>query len=681
MTTTSYEKKLQYNRQREEIKTRQGQEIGAIPPIVNPERRTEGEDSFARFCKLYFPNIYRLPWSEFHLKAAEKLQRAIEYGGLFAFAMPRGTGKTSLCESAMIWGILTGRVKYGVLVGATGKASTKRLKSIKVELSFNDLLLQDFPEACYPLKCLDWSARKAEGQRYQGEKTMVEWATERLVMPTIPGSPSSGSVIDVLGITGEIRGLNHKLKDGTLTRPDLAICDDPQTRESAASPTQSETRAEIISGDVAYLAGPDKPIAVVIPCTVIHQGDLADRMLNRKLHPEWQGERTRMVEKFPERVDLWEKYEEILRVEWDNERDGTAATEFYRQNREEMDRGAMVTWEHRKRSDQLSALEHAMVLMFRDKGAFFAEYQNDPLERGQGDIRELTANEICAKANGVARGLVPAGHSLLTSFVDVQGKALFWAVISWKPDFTGHIVDYGAWPDQGMRYFTLSKIKKTIGRAIQKGGFEAKLYAALELLHAELMGREYMREDGTALRINLGLVDGNWGKSTAIVREFSRHSPYASLVAPCHGRYVGAASRPLTEGGRQADRIGHYWRTSAIEAQQHLLYDVNYWKSFSHERLAVPFGDSGCLSIFGEASDHQMLADNLLAEYRVRVEARGQVKDEWKLSPAKPDNHFLDCVVGCCAGASYLGARLATVATVPVIAPKKKKRRRRINVS
>ena len=44
------------------------------------------------------------------------------------------------------------------------------------------------------------------------------------------------------------------------------------------------------------------------------------------------------------------------------------------------------------------------------------------------------------------------------------------------------------------------------------------------------------------------------------------------------------------------------------------------------------------------------------AEYRVRTEGRGRTVDEWKLPVHKPDNHWLDCVVGCAAAASMQGA-------------------------
>lgn len=47
------------------------------------------------------------------------------------------------------------------------------------------------------------------------------------------------------------------------------------------------------------------------------------------------------------------------------------------------------------------------------------------------------------------------------------------------------------------------------------------------------------------------------------------------------------------------------------------LFDINYWKSFVHARLAVLMGDSGCLSLFGHKPErHRLPADHPTSEYR-----------------------------------------------------------------
>jgi hypothetical protein len=73
-------------------------------------------------------------------------------------------------------------------------------------------------------------------------------------------------------------------------------------------------------------------------------------------------------------------------------------------------------------------------------------------------------------------------------------------------------------------------------------------------------------------------------------------------------------------------------------------------------RLAVPMGERGCLLFWGDnPQQHRLLADHLTAEYRIRTEGRGRTVDERKLRPERPDNHWLDCLVGAAVAASVEG--------------------------
>jgi hypothetical protein len=148
-----------------------------------------------------------------------------------------------------------------------------------------------------------------------------------------------------------------------------------------------------------------------------------------------------------------------------------------------------------------------------------------------------------------------------------------------------------------------------------------------------------------------------------VVYQFCRQSPHAAVLLPSHGKYVGASSVPFSEYKRKAgDRVGHHWRIPNVRgrrAVRHVVVDTNYWKSFVHERLAVPMGDRGCLSLFGRSPDaHRLFADHITAEYPVKTEGRGRTVHEWKLRVGSPDNHWLDCLVGCAVAASIQGAVL-----------------------
>lgn len=676
--TLEYFKPKQEPADYEEVKRRQAernaelvraaQDIGDIPAVADPARRARCEESFRGFCETYFADVFYFAWSDDHLRVIDKIEKAVRGGGLFAMAMPRGSGKTVLCQTAVLWSALIGASPFVCLIAASAERARDLLENIKIWLETNPLLHADFPEVAYPIQCLERITNRQKGQKYKGEPTRIDWSSDRIVLPTIAGSKASGVVISSSGMKGsDIRGQNYARADGQVVRPQLVLVDDPQTTESAWSPSQSQRREAILAGDVLGMAGPGKKIAGLMACTVIRPGDMADNILDREKHPEWQGERTKMVYAFPSSgaEKLWAKYAELRADSLRNDGDGSEATEFYRANREAMDAGAIVAWPQRFNDDELSALQHAMNLKLRDEAAFFAEYQNEPIIEAVGE-EMLTAEAIAAKTNGHPKGVIPIGCNYLTLFIDVQQRVLFWMLCAWEESFTGYIADYGTWPEQKRAYFTLNDVASTLGRAIPGAGMEGQLYAGLEKLTADRLSRAYRREDGAEMRIDRCLVDANWGQSTDVVYQFCRQSQYAGILLPSHGKYVGASSVPFSEYKRKrGDRVGLHWRipnTTGKRQVRHVLVDTNYWKTFVHARLAVSMGDPGCLSLFGhDEKAHRMLADHLAAEYRVKAMAQGRTVDEWKLRPTRPDNHWLDCLVGCAVAASIQGASLPGV--------------------
>jgi hypothetical protein len=640
-----------------------GRDIGPPPPIAHPICRQKATASFRYFCDHYLARIFYLPWSDDHLTVIRKIERAVLTGGLFAQAMPRGSGKTALSEAAVLWAILAGHRRFVVLIGAAQEAAAARLESIRLELENNDDLAADWPEVCHPIRRLERIANRCKGQLCQGKPTYITWTANRLALPWIPGAKTSGATINTAGITGAIRGLTHKHPDGATIRPDLVIVDDPQTDESARSMSQTTAREAIIAGAILGLAGPGRKISGLMPCTVIRHGDLADRILDRKTHPDWNGERMRLVYSWPTSTDLWTQYAELRAAALTAGEQPTAATQFYRQHREQMDAGARVAWPARHDPDELSAIQHAYNLKLRDPAAFEAEFQNDP-PREAGAAGMLPPDAIATKTNPLPRGTVPTEAQWLTAYVDVQARLLYFAVVAWREDFTGWLVDYGTWPDQRLAHFSLSGATRTLARQFPKMGLEAQLAGGLGALTEQLLARPWKREDGADQALNLCLIDANWGTSTETVYRHCRHSPHAARLLPDHGRYIGASAKPMSEYARQpGDRQGPGWRIPSIKGhhrpQRHAIHDSNHWKTFLHHRLAVATGDPGALTLFAaEPHRHRLLAEHLHAELPIPVEARGRRKDEWKLRPERPDNHWLDCLAGCAVAASMLGAAL-----------------------
>ena len=457
MLREAYEKHKDVTRARQREQSLAGRDIGEIPKPVSPSRKGRCRNSLKMFLNVYFPEIFYLPWSPNHDRVIEKLETAIKEGGLFALAMPRGSGKTWICALGSLWAILYGWRRYVVFVSATDTMAVANMHKIHRQLETNRKLMGDFPEVCVPVARLEGITNRCRGQTYNGEKTYIRWGDNRLDMPSIPGSVCAGSIFESTSITSSnIRGKSHVTAFGVPLRPDFCLIDDPQRKESAASPEQCKKRLEIISADILRMAGPTETITAVMPCTVIERGDLSDQILDREKHPEWNGERMHLLDSFPDNLDLWDQYRAIwVESKRMHEGDIKDATTFYRKNREEMDKGAVCTWEQRYKKDEISGIQYAMNIFIENRKVFYSEFQNEPEEESD-EAEQLNRDLIHQKLNGLNRLKVPLEASSITMYIDVHDKLLYYVIAAYAQGFTGAIIDYGTFPKQKVLDFEMN---------------------------------------------------------------------------------------------------------------------------------------------------------------------------------------------------------------------------------
>lgn len=626
--------------------------------------------SLREFCETYFAAAFYLGWSDDHLEAIHQIETAILQGGLFALAMPRGSGKTTLLRIASMWALLYGHISWVCLVAATEPAAEKLLKSIKRDLTYNPMLIADFPNTCQPIAALENDARRATGQLYitpdmdMPERTEIEWTAESLVFPSVQGEPTAANRISVCGLTGNIRGQQASTVDGAIRRPDLALIDDPQTKKSAKSPTENQTRYEILTGDILGLAGPDVEVRAMMACTVIYPDDMADRVLDRKRSPEWRGKRTKMVYKFPDDLSakdsLWDQYANIRAEDFEEGGDGSKATKFYKKNRKKMDAGAVVAWPERHPDKYLSGLEYAMTIKFSRPEAFAAEYQNEP-EVESDDVIEFKAEAFREKTAETIRGQVPRDVAAITAFIDVQDKLLYYTVIGWRQTFGGVICDYGAWPDQKLAYFNYRTCRRTLRRSYKGTQKDAHIYNGLNDLIDHLTNQPWPDEDGRAHKIDRILIDSGDGEHQGAVFRVCREHDQRSILMPSRGVGISAKRAPMSDWTKKKGEraAGHHWRDrpNYDAGIRYLLIDVNFWKADTRRRMAMAQGAADGLELFKakSAASHRMISEHVTAEKAVPVEADGRRVIEFQLPPAKPDNHLGDCIVGCAAAASHAG--------------------------
>jgi len=643
---------------------------------VDAQRKADCRGDLKRFCETYRTEVFSKPWSDDHLQVIAAMQEAILSGGKFALAMPRGSGKTTLTEAAALWALLYGHSRYCCIIGATVDAGQQLLESIKTVLETSETLAEDFPEACYPIQCLEGITKRCKGQLLDGERTHISWLASRLIFPTVPGSPCSSAVLTVRGITsGGIRGQKHTTPAGDQVRPDLVILDDPQDDESAASPTQNEKRERIVNGAVLGMAGPGNAITAIMPCTIIQRGDLAARFLDRERNPEWNGIVCKLMQAMPKADALWEDYFALRREDLSAGRGIQRANDFYTSHQTKMDAGAIPSWPERFEKTERSAIQHAMHLLDRDAATFAAEYQNDPLDPDASDVVMVQVDQVVGKTHHYRRHRIPNDTEMVVGFVDVQLRLLYYGLAAMKKDFTGHVHDYGTWPKQPTKYFiygpkvanSIQRQKTSEGVPLGTLGEEAQIRQALErLINDDLMQRTWLREDGTEFQIDLLLIDMGW--QDKVVKQFIRESPYRARLLPSKGKGVRSGDRKISETPqRPGVEIGDEWilpKATGRKPLRQLHHDANYWKSLVQSRWLSPIGQPGCLTLFkAKAIEHRMIAEHCTAETAKRKEGKtGDQVDEWKLKVGR-DNHLLDCIVGCHVAASRKGAAVPNTET------------------
>ncbi len=681
------EKRRRYNR-----KTRLGiQDISgnlpSKPKGADLKDRKLCDSSLRHHLVTCYPDAFRLAFSRDHLDLIDHLERIFTRGGLRAVATPRGTGKTTIFMRSALWAILSLRRRFVCVVAATKDAAVDLLEGLKNEIMANPILRKLYGRELHALWSLHGEARQASGQKFKGALTGVKWKEKKIGFGRIPGVASSESLISVCGLTGNVRGQQETTTRWGVIRPDVVLCDDPQTKQSANSPAQCKDRHEIMMGDVLGLAGPDAPpISGLCACTVIVKNDLADRLLDRERSPDWQGQRNAMVYKWPDREELWDEYRAIRDDELRSDGDGSRAAQFVRDNYDDLHRGADVAWPERFNADEVSALQHAYNLRFRDETTFWAEYQNDPSGISADAPFQLEPTVLMVRCINVGRRQIPSKAEKLTAFVDVQGNVLYFMVTAWEICGRGYVVDYGTYPKQPRTYYSKSKIVKTLQEDAGTDEENAAIYAGLANLLDPMFSTRWAKTDGGVMRLDRAGIDIGWERAADTIRRYCLETENFGRVHPVRGKGIGVNDRPWSEYHHtKKDRLGTHCKSKAnADGIEEIMVDTNWWKSWAAERLGCPIGSDRAVVLFkAKPHIHQMVAEHWTSEHPVmRVGRAGNEMVEWIEPQTHLDNEFWDTLVGTCVlghieGVAVDGPRpgLAVEANVRVQRRGRKKRR------
>lgn len=693
-SSDAYERHKERTRLRQRALANAGKEIGPLPEVEDPQRRAAAEACFKTFLTTYFGHVFYNDWSQNQLDLIARCQRHITRGGMHAVAYPRGEGKSVICELACVWAILRtpqpGELDHHyvfLLCATSDKFSDDALESLRSEFESNDLLYEDFPEFCHPVRALEGQINRQRGQLLEGEPTWLQWnGKKRIILPTVPGTRAKGQIIGGGGMkVRDIRGSKVKGRDGRVHRPSLVMADDVQNDESADSLQQTAKYRNLIFGAVLGMAGPSGELTFLFPCTIIQPGDLADQFTDREQVPEMKGARNALLTSWPVHMELWEQYQELRREELQGDEDLDSlesdptpqASAWLRERYTELHEGATVSNPARGPAWRVSTVQFAMHLYFRNPLSFWSEYQNwietphcpsSPLATE--DLR-LEPTAIAVKLSGYDKGVLPLSVEHLTGFVDCHDRVLYWMICGWSTRFDGWIVDYGTFPETRRQQFYVASFRPTLKERFPGAGTEGALTAGLDALSAQLLDRRFKREDGVEMTVSLIPVDS--GYQTNTIKQWIRTSRYRDRLISSFGREAGPEEVPMSAYKQRAgERLGADWLirlpTKGRTNQRHLLFDTYVWKSFCARRLKTAKGDAGAVTLYGRDGStlrHDFLARHLTSEQASQVSGSQGTVDLWKRRPGESENHWWDCFVGSAVAASIQGAKLGAVAEKP----------------
>lgn len=312
-------------------------------PAASKARRERAWHDYEFFCRTYFPHYVPTAFfSLFQQFIFKRLPEVIDgpTDGREVHQAPRGEAKSTYeTQLGSLWCIVTGRKHMIGIIMNTEEQAAEMLESIKAELDTNPRLAMDFPEAC------------GRGRVWQA--TTIVTANNRKVR---------------IGGTGKkIRGMKHGPH-----RPDLIFLDDLENDDNVRDKGQRDKVQDFVLKAVLGLAGPAGGMDVFWPGTSLHY-DAAINRVSRK--PGWRRKVFKSIMQWPDRMDLWDKWEGIYTAGADDEEAKEAAEAealaFYQANKEAMDAGAVVSW------PDVRPLYRLMCMRATDHDAFNQEQQNE----------------------------------------------------------------------------------------------------------------------------------------------------------------------------------------------------------------------------------------------------------------------------------------------------------------
>ena len=257
-----------------------------------------------------------------------------------AWASPRGSAKSAYLSNVFpLHQAVFQKRKYILIISETESISQRFMEWLGNSLKFNDLLREDFGELLSPSK------QSNEIDNLSMFKT------------------KTGTLVEASSMGSQLRG-----KRNGSYRPDLVIMDDMESSKNTNTAELREKNLHWFDSVVLPIGDPHKTSFIYIG-TAVHAEGLLFSVMSR---PEFNSKLFSAIISEPERQDLWDELEQMLRDSSNNNR-LIDAREFYETNKEEMDKGVEVLWSQKWSYFDLMLLKSSMTTR-----AFNSEYRNNP---------------------------------------------------------------------------------------------------------------------------------------------------------------------------------------------------------------------------------------------------------------------------------------------------------------
>jgi hypothetical protein len=651
--------------------------IVVIPKCANKRRRRRLEKNDEAWLMYYFgpgcelEDTFTYKFTSQQKEMITAISESLDYGLDQAIAASRGEGKSTIAERLLLKKHLEGKVDYSVIFQATGPLANGCIDSIKHTLENNPLLVADYPEVCVPIIALEGAPQRAQTQKVSGFRydngkpferhpSKFTWSGDEIIFANVPGSPSAKSIITAKGLESAVRGLRKRGK-----RPKLALVDDPDTEETAASAEQSKKLEKRIDAALGLLGGQKRKVGRVIITTIQSRISASFRYTDPKIKPSMKGKRFRFLVKKPERMDLWEEYVQMWKDDQTSDPFCRRAHRFYLENQNEMERGHDVSNPNRF-DDSLTPdgtpLEvSALQRYFNTVAQLGQEYtstelDNDPPEETAVVESGLEPRRIQTKTNNHPRRVIPPGVVLLTQGIDCRKIALHWVVRGWQMDGTGHTIDYGIHEVRGTVYGSDEGVDVAIRRAILERIEETK---ETKYIHHD--------DENRTMAVDLTLVDAAW--RTPAVYGACHEAGVGVMPIMGFGKSDGCVQANFHDALRSTvdKKPGDGWFLSRKGKIWLVCADTDRWKNWEHDRWMAPIGTAGCMMIFGYDSDnperlnedqksHHSYARHITNEKEREEPYKGGVRRRWHKK--SDNNHWLDASYYSDVSANMRGVKL-----------------------